>query len=108
MLEALNSSDGQTRFSNLSLEITTTTPAESTTTRRSRPHHHAPGTSAGASRSPSRVSQERRGGTGGFRSFAGAVPELDVGAVVLANQARSVGLLGLRVLDALAHEASSD
>ena len=48
------------------------------------------------------------GGTGGFRSFAGAVPELDVSAVVLANQARSVGLLGLRVLDALAHEASSD
>jgi serine-type D-Ala-D-Ala carboxypeptidase/endopeptidase len=47
------------------------------------------------------------GGTGGFRSFAGVIPALDVGAVVLANQARSVGLLGLRVLDALAHDASS-
>jgi serine-type D-Ala-D-Ala carboxypeptidase/endopeptidase len=48
------------------------------------------------------------GGTGGFRSFAGVIPELDVGAVVLANQARSVGGLGLRVLDELADEASSD
>jgi D-alanyl-D-alanine-carboxypeptidase/D-alanyl-D-alanine-endopeptidase len=47
------------------------------------------------------------GGTGGFRSFAGAIPELDAGAVVLANQARSVGRLGLRVLAALAREASS-
>jgi serine-type D-Ala-D-Ala carboxypeptidase/endopeptidase len=41
------------------------------------------------------------GGTGGFRSFAGVVPELDASVVVLANQARSVGRLGLRVLDAL-------
>ena len=39
-------------------------------------------------------------------SFVGVIPELDVGAVVLANQARSVGLLGLRVLDALTHERS--
>jgi D-alanyl-D-alanine-carboxypeptidase/D-alanyl-D-alanine-endopeptidase len=41
------------------------------------------------------------GGTGGFRSFAGVIPERDACAVVLANQARSVGRLGLRVLDAL-------
>jgi D-alanyl-D-alanine-carboxypeptidase/D-alanyl-D-alanine-endopeptidase len=46
------------------------------------------------------------GGTGGFRSFAGAIPELDASAVVLTNQARSVGRLGLRVLDALASESS--
>jgi D-alanyl-D-alanine-carboxypeptidase/D-alanyl-D-alanine-endopeptidase len=44
------------------------------------------------------------GGTGGFRSFAGVVPERDACAVVLANHARSVGRLGLRVLDALARE----
>ena len=42
------------------------------------------------------------GGTGGFRSFAGVVPEREACAVVLANQARSVGRLGLRLLDALA------
>jgi D-alanyl-D-alanine-carboxypeptidase/D-alanyl-D-alanine-endopeptidase len=42
------------------------------------------------------------GGTGGFRSFAGVIPERDACAVVLANQARSVGQLGLRVLDLLA------
>jgi serine-type D-Ala-D-Ala carboxypeptidase/endopeptidase len=48
------------------------------------------------------------GGTGGFRSFAGVMPEIDASAVVLTNQARSVGRLGLRVLDALANEASRD
>jgi D-alanyl-D-alanine-carboxypeptidase/D-alanyl-D-alanine-endopeptidase len=48
------------------------------------------------------------GGTGGFRSFAGVIPEIDAGAVVLANQAHSVGRLGLRVLDALIHESSRD
>ena len=47
------------------------------------------------------------GGTGGFRSFAAVIPELDAAAVVLANQARSVGPLGLRVLDALALDACS-
>jgi serine-type D-Ala-D-Ala carboxypeptidase/endopeptidase len=42
------------------------------------------------------------GGTGGFRSFAGVIPERGACVVVLASQARSVGRLGLRVLDALA------
>jgi CubicO group peptidase (beta-lactamase class C family) len=41
------------------------------------------------------------GGTGGFRSFAGVVPDTGAAAVVFANQARSVGRLGLRLLDAL-------
>jgi serine-type D-Ala-D-Ala carboxypeptidase/endopeptidase len=41
------------------------------------------------------------GGTGGFRSFAGVIPERDASAVLLANQARSVTRLGLRVLDVL-------
>jgi serine-type D-Ala-D-Ala carboxypeptidase/endopeptidase len=44
------------------------------------------------------------GGTGGFRSFAGFTPEAGVAAVVLANQARPVGALGLRVLRALLRE----
>jgi D-alanyl-D-alanine-carboxypeptidase/D-alanyl-D-alanine-endopeptidase len=48
------------------------------------------------------------GGTGGFRSFAGYIPELDAGTVVLANQARSVGRLGLRLLDALVRESARD
>ncbi len=38
------------------------------------------------------------GGTGGFRSFAGVVPEARVAVVVLASQARGVGRLGLRLL----------
>ena len=42
------------------------------------------------------------GGTGGFRSFAGLVPDQKIGVVVLANQARPVGLLGLRLLRAAA------
>ena len=44
------------------------------------------------------------GGTGGFRSFAGFAPDAGVAAVVLANQARPVGRLGLRVLEALVRE----
>jgi D-alanyl-D-alanine-carboxypeptidase/D-alanyl-D-alanine-endopeptidase len=40
------------------------------------------------------------GGTGGFRSFAGLAPGERIGVVVLANQARGVGTLGLRVLKA--------
>ena len=38
------------------------------------------------------------GGTGGFRSFAGVIPERRVAVVVLANQARAVGRLGLRLI----------
>jgi CubicO group peptidase (beta-lactamase class C family) len=38
------------------------------------------------------------GGTGGFRSFAGVIPERDAAVVVLANQARQVGTVGWRVL----------
>jgi CubicO group peptidase (beta-lactamase class C family) len=41
------------------------------------------------------------GGTGGFRSFAGLVPEAGVAVVVLANQARPIGRLGMRLLAAL-------
>jgi serine-type D-Ala-D-Ala carboxypeptidase/endopeptidase len=44
------------------------------------------------------------GGTGGFRSFAGFAPDAGVAAVVLANQVRPVGRLGLRVLAALLRE----
>jgi hypothetical protein len=44
------------------------------------------------------------GGTGGFRSFAGFAPDAGVAAVVLANQARPVGRLGVRVLEALVRE----
>jgi D-alanyl-D-alanine-carboxypeptidase/D-alanyl-D-alanine-endopeptidase len=40
------------------------------------------------------------GGTGGFRSFAGLAPGEGIGVVVLANQSRGVGPLGLRVLRA--------
>jgi serine-type D-Ala-D-Ala carboxypeptidase/endopeptidase len=46
------------------------------------------------------------GGTGGFRSFAGVIPDRDACAVVLANEARSVGPLGLRLLDLLMRESS--
>jgi RNA 2',3'-cyclic 3'-phosphodiesterase len=41
------------------------------------------------------------GGTGGFRSFAAVVPETGAATVVLANQARPVGGLGVRVLQEL-------
>jgi D-alanyl-D-alanine-carboxypeptidase/D-alanyl-D-alanine-endopeptidase len=40
------------------------------------------------------------GGTGGFRAFAGLSPAHRVAAVVLTNQTRGVGRLGLRVLRA--------
>ncbi len=46
------------------------------------------------------------GGTGGFRSFAGVIPDRDVCVVVLTNQAGSVGRLGLRLLDLLMRETS--
>jgi D-alanyl-D-alanine-carboxypeptidase/D-alanyl-D-alanine-endopeptidase len=42
------------------------------------------------------------GGTGGFRAFAGLAPERELGVVVLTNQARGVGRLGLRLLRAAA------
>jgi serine-type D-Ala-D-Ala carboxypeptidase/endopeptidase len=48
------------------------------------------------------------GGTGGFRSFVGVIPERDARVVVLANQARSVGRVGLRLLELLMHESGSD
>ena len=38
------------------------------------------------------------GGTGGFRSFAAVAPEARLAVVVLTNQARGVGRLGLRLL----------
>ncbi len=41
------------------------------------------------------------GGTGGFRAFAGFVPGAGVGAVVLANDLRSVDRVGLALLAAL-------
>jgi serine-type D-Ala-D-Ala carboxypeptidase/endopeptidase len=40
------------------------------------------------------------GGTGGFRAFVGLAPERELGVVVLTNQARRVGGLGLRLLRA--------
>jgi serine-type D-Ala-D-Ala carboxypeptidase/endopeptidase len=42
------------------------------------------------------------GGTGGFRTFAGLAPERELGVVVLTNQARGVGRLGLRLIRAAA------
>jgi CubicO group peptidase (beta-lactamase class C family) len=42
------------------------------------------------------------GGTGGFRTFAGLSPANRVAVVVLANQARGVGRLGLRLMRAAA------
>jgi D-alanyl-D-alanine-carboxypeptidase/D-alanyl-D-alanine-endopeptidase len=41
------------------------------------------------------------GGTGGFRSFAAILPDTGAATVVLANQARPVARLGMRVLQAL-------
>ncbi|WP_332248909.1 serine hydrolase [Nocardioides sp. CF8] len=41
------------------------------------------------------------GGTGGYRSFAGFRPDRRDAVVVLANQSRSVDLLGIRVLRSL-------
>ena len=40
------------------------------------------------------------GGTGGFRSFAATVPDTGHAVVVLANQARSAGRLGMKLLQA--------
>jgi serine-type D-Ala-D-Ala carboxypeptidase/endopeptidase len=48
------------------------------------------------------------GGTGGFRSFAGVIPERDVGVVVLTNQARWVSRLGHRLLELLMRESAPD
>lgn len=45
------------------------------------------------------------GGTGGFRSFAGVIPEHRAAVVVLANQARPAGRLGLRLLALLTDDA---
>jgi CubicO group peptidase (beta-lactamase class C family) len=41
------------------------------------------------------------GGTGGFRSFAGFVPDTGVAAVVLANDLRSVDRIGVHLLNTL-------
>jgi D-alanyl-D-alanine-carboxypeptidase/D-alanyl-D-alanine-endopeptidase len=41
------------------------------------------------------------GGTGGFRSFLGFVPDTSVGVVVLSNSARSVDAIGFRILESL-------
>jgi D-alanyl-D-alanine-carboxypeptidase/D-alanyl-D-alanine-endopeptidase len=41
------------------------------------------------------------GGTGGFRSFLGLVPDTSVGVVVLSNSARSVDAIGFRILESL-------
>jgi CubicO group peptidase (beta-lactamase class C family) len=41
------------------------------------------------------------GGTGGFRCFAAAVPDTGTAVVVLANQARSAGHLGLQIVSAV-------
>jgi serine-type D-Ala-D-Ala carboxypeptidase/endopeptidase len=41
------------------------------------------------------------GGTGGFRSFLGFVPDTGVGVVVLSNSARSVDAIGFRILESL-------
>ena len=42
------------------------------------------------------------GGTGGFRTFAGVLPDAGVAVVVLSAQARGVGSAGLRLLRAIA------
>jgi serine-type D-Ala-D-Ala carboxypeptidase/endopeptidase len=41
------------------------------------------------------------GGTGGFRSFLGFVPDTGVGVVVLSNSARSVDAVGFRILESM-------
>jgi serine-type D-Ala-D-Ala carboxypeptidase/endopeptidase len=41
------------------------------------------------------------GGTGGFRSFLGFVPDTSVGVVVLSNSARSVDAIGFRILESI-------
>ena len=42
------------------------------------------------------------GGTGGYRSFAGLIPEANVGVVVLSNSANMVDKVGWKILDVLA------
>jgi serine-type D-Ala-D-Ala carboxypeptidase/endopeptidase len=44
------------------------------------------------------------GGTGGFRSFLGFVPDTRVGVVVLSNSARSVDAIGFRILESISRE----
>jgi serine-type D-Ala-D-Ala carboxypeptidase/endopeptidase len=44
------------------------------------------------------------GGTGGFRSFLGFVPDTSVGVVVLSNSARSVDAIGFRILESISRE----
>jgi CubicO group peptidase (beta-lactamase class C family) len=41
------------------------------------------------------------GGTGGFRSFLGFVPDTSVAVVVLSNSARSVDAIGFRILESI-------
>ena len=41
------------------------------------------------------------GGTGGFRSFVGFVPDTSVGVVVVSNSARSVDAIGFRILESI-------
>jgi CubicO group peptidase (beta-lactamase class C family) len=48
-----------------------------------------------------RVRMWHNGGTGGFRAFAGFIPAAGVGAVVLANDLRSVDRVGVELLTAL-------
>jgi serine-type D-Ala-D-Ala carboxypeptidase/endopeptidase len=44
------------------------------------------------------------GGTGGFRSFLGFVPDTRVGVVVLSNSARSVDTIGFRILESISRD----
>jgi D-alanyl-D-alanine-carboxypeptidase/D-alanyl-D-alanine-endopeptidase len=44
------------------------------------------------------------GGTGGFRSFLGFVPDTSLGVVVLSNSARSVDAIGFRILESISRE----
>jgi CubicO group peptidase (beta-lactamase class C family) len=46
------------------------------------------------------------GGTGGYRSFAGFVRETETAVVVLANSAKSVDAVGVKILKLLNREAS--
>jgi serine-type D-Ala-D-Ala carboxypeptidase/endopeptidase len=48
------------------------------------------------------------GGTWGFRSFAGFVPEIGAAVVVLANTTRSVDRLGVKLIDELTAGSGSD
>jgi D-alanyl-D-alanine-carboxypeptidase/D-alanyl-D-alanine-endopeptidase len=52
-------------------------------------------------RGSSRQMLWHNGGTGGFRSFAGFVPESGTGVVVLSNCSRSVDAIGFRALEAI-------